>query len=412
MAKLTKRVVDATKVEGDKPKFVWDRELRGFGLRVSPGGTKAFIVQYRLDGRDQRVTLGRYGVLTVDEARGQARQLLAAVARGENPKRKRSKQQPTVREFAQQFIREHVSKRKAATQEQYKGLIHNYIEPKLGDLRVLDVGRSDIAELHQSMSDKPYAANRTLAVLSKMLTYAEMEGYRHENTNPCRLVERYEESARERYLSLKELQKLEDQLRKRQAAEPSVVLAIRLLLLTGARVSEILTLRWENIDSSRGVFCLPDSKSGGKDIPVSETALDMLKSVPEDERGEWVIPGRFEGRPLSGLRHQWERIRTDAELEGVRIHDLRHTFASIGASMGHSLPMLGGLLGHTQAATTQRYAHLYQDPLRAAADQIAERVTTAMATGGDRATKHQRPRARGQRVGTRRSRNFRAARHS
>ena len=229
--------------------------------------------------------------------------------------------------------------------------------------------------LHQDMQATPYQANRTLAVLSKMFNLAELWGMRPDGSNPCRHVKRYKERKRERFLSDTEYARLGSALRDAEVSEtPSSVAAIRLLMLTGCRLSEILTLRWDCVDLDVGRLNLRDSKSGAKIVHLGEPAIEVLRGVHRVDGNPWVIAGRRRGGHLTDLQTPWRRIRARAGLDDVRIHDLRHSFASGGLLVGEGLPMIGKLLGHTQVQTTARYAHLAADPVKAAADRISERI--------------------------------------
>jgi integrase len=244
------------------------------------------------------------------------------------------------------------------------------------------VTRADVQGLHHGMKDTPYHANRTLALLSKMMNLAERWGIRPDGTNPCRHVERYREKKRQRYLSAVELAELGQVLAKveRERVEwHSVVPALRLLIFTGARVSEILTLRWEWLDFERRCLNLPDSKTGAKVIHLNAPALKVLADLERDGENPHVIRGRLPGTYLVNLKDPWRRIRKRAKIPDVRVHDLRHPFAAVAAGAGSSLPIIGALLGHTQPQTTQRYAHLSADPLKAAAEAVGARIAAAMA---------------------------------
>jgi len=223
----------------------------------------------------------------------------------------------------------------------------------------------------------PYQANRIIAVLSKMFSFAEQRGLVPDGTNPCRRIEKYREQARDRFLTQAEIVRLGQALTQaedKQATSPHVIAAIRLLLFTGARLSEILTLRWEHVDLERAMLFLPDSKTGRKAITLNTPACDVLRSMPRLEGNPWVIAGHKHGEHLVNMQKPWRAIRKSAALEDVRIHDLRHTFASIAAASGASLPIIGKLLGHGQAATTERYAHLGADPVRMAGEQVGSRL--------------------------------------
>jgi integrase len=381
--KLTKRAVDAVRSDSSDV-FEWDGELPGFGLRVKPSGRKSYLIQYRADGRTRRVTLGPHGVLTAEQARERAARLLSGVRDGANPSEERAtaRATETVSELCDRYL-EHYARvhKKVSSIRSDESLIAKYIRPAFGKLKVPAVERADVQRLHHSMKDMPYQANRMRALMSKMMNLAERWGLRRDGSNPCRHVTKYRESGRERFLSAAELAKLGGVLREveRERVEvPSVVPAIRLLLFTGARVGEILTLRWEHVDLERRVLLLPDSKTGAKAIHLSPAAAQILAGLPR-KGNPWVIRGRDEGNPLLNLSKPWKEIRARAGVADVRIHDLRHSFASVAAATGSSLPVIGALLGHKQPQTTARYAHLAADPLQQAVDAAGARLLASMA---------------------------------
>ena len=253
--------------------------------------------------------------------------------------------------------------------------------PRLGRRPISDIKRQDIAKLHYELASKPYQANRTLAVLSKFFNWAEKHGLRPDGSNPCRHIEKYRESRRERFLSEAELARLGDALReaeKHDSATPWTIAAIRLLLFTGARLSEVLTLEWHHVDTERGLLMLRDSKTGRKAIRLNYPARQVLDSVPRLEGNPFVICGDRTGQHLVNLQKPWRRIRKAAKLDDVRIHDLRHSFASVAASDGQSLVIIGKMLGHSQPATTARYAHLADDPVQAASEVVGARIAAAI----------------------------------
>ena len=240
-----------------------------------------------------------------------------------------------------------------------------------------DIKRSDIAELHHALRKTPYQANRTLGVLSKMFTLAEMWGWRPDGSNPCLHIKRYKEEKRERFLSAEEFARLGEALDEilRDGSETrSAVVAIRLLMLAGCRLSEIQKLRWEHVDLEAGELRLPETKTGGRAAPLAPSAVRLLQALPRDEDNPWVISGRKPGSHLTDLQHPWRRIRARAELDDVRMHDLRHSFASRALALGEGLPTIGKLLGHTQVQTTAPYAHLARDTVKASAARIGENI--------------------------------------
>ncbi|WP_196805694.1 site-specific integrase [Sphingobium xenophagum] len=379
MVKITKRAVDAA-APADKEFFLWDDELKGFGLRIYPTGRKMYLAQFRAGGRLRRVNIGLHGALTPDQARTEAMKHLSEVRLGGDPAsvRDRKKASPTMKEFGQRFLDEHVAIHcKATTQAEYKRSVELFINPKLGSHRLIDVTRADIVALHASMKDKPYQANRTLGVLSVMFTIANDWEVLTDGTNPCWKVKRYKEVKRERYLTEDELARLGQVLRD-ATSEPEAVNCIRLLLLTGCRLGEIQTLKWEYVDRKAGVLRLPDSKTGAKLVPVGDSVFEVLDGIKKIDKNPYVITGYVEGRHLTDMQHPWRRIRKRARLEDVRIHDLRHSFASDALELGEDLTMIGKLLGHTQVQTTARYAHLKTAPVRTAANSVSAAIAMAL----------------------------------
>jgi len=389
---ISKRSVDARK-PGSKDSYLWDDELAGFGLKVTPADRKVYLVQYRLGGRKgrvRRVTIGVHGRVTPDQARVEAKRLLGIVAAGGDPAelKQQNTDRPTLGQLIDLFLSEHAdAKLKASSATEYRRLSKLYLPVRLKRRFVADLSRNDIARLHLAMRDKPYQANRVLALLSKFFNWCEKHGYRPDGSNPCRHIEKFKEQRRERFLSPLELARLGEALAEAEANEttsPYVIAALRLLVLTGARLSEILTLKWSYVDFDNTLLRLPDSKTGAKVIYLNAPALQILTDLPRLEGNPFVICGRREGARLINLQKPWRRIRKTAGLDDVRIHDLRHSFASVAAGSGQSLPVIGALLGHTQPGTTQRYAHLAADPLRAASDAVGGRIASSMRGKGMR----------------------------
>ncbi len=384
-AKITKSAVDRVK-PGTRDTFLWDLELRGFGLKVTPAGSRIYVLQYRCDSpRLRRYTIGRHGSpWTPEQARQEAKRLLGMIANGVDPADHRTnrKAAPSIAELAKRFLAEHVEyKTKPKTGKEYRRVLDKIILPALGRRRVAEVTRAEIQMLHHSLRDTPYQANYALRVLSTIFNWAESQGIVLDGSNPCRHVQKYRENKRERFLSESELARLGETLNKFEregGASQAVIAAIRLLTLTGARLSEILTLRWEYVDFERKVLRLPESKTGAKTIYLNAPAVELIAELPRIEGNPYVIPGQKDAARLINLGKPWRLIRTQAKLDDVRLHDLRHSFASVGAAAGLGLPVIGALLGHTQAATTQRYAHLADDPLREATDLIGQKIADAM----------------------------------
>lgn len=383
MTKLTKRVVDAAEVRpGDC--FIWDGDLPGFGLRVLPSGRKRYIVQYRAGRRSRRISLGPSTVLTCEQARSQAIAILAAVRNGDDPagKREAGRKAVTIKELAERFDTEHISLRlKPSTAKGYRRMLARVILPALGNHRVTEVTRADVARIHHDLRHIPYDANRCLEIISKMFNLAEMWGLRPDGSNPRKHIKKYPEEKRERFLSPAELKRVGEVLREMEQEGielPSSIAATRLLILTGCRLGEIMTLRWEHVDIPGKALRLPDSKTGAKVVHLGQPAIDVLENIRPLQDNPWAIVGTLPGARLSDLQPFWQRARARAGLKDVRIHDLRHTFASTAIAAGQGLPMIGKLLGHTQVQTTARYAHLAADPVKMAADQVAGNIAAAM----------------------------------
>ena len=376
MAKITKRTVDALAGQ-ERERVVWDDDLKGFGVRVHPTGRKVYIVKTRYRGRVIKMTIGPHGAVTPSYARVRAAEIITDARAGKNPAG-RSADAPTMIALGKRFLKEYVSTHcKPSTAEEYRRSVKLFIDPRVGRYRVPDIQRSDIAALHHDMRDTPYQANRTLGVLSKMFNLAELWDLRPDGSNPCRHVKRFREEKRERFLSDIEYQRLGAALKAIEAdgsETASAIAAVRLLMLTGCRLSEIQKLRWEHVDLGASELRLPDTKTGAKVVYLGDPAIAVLERIDRRDGNPWVIAGRKPGGHLTDLQHPWRRIRARAGLDDVRIHDLRHSFASGGLLVGEGLPMIGKLLGHTQVQTTARYAHLANDPVKSAANRIASRI--------------------------------------
>jgi integrase len=409
---ITKTSVDALKCEGTKDReILWDgghREaVRGFGVVAFRNGGKCYVAQYRKDGRSRRTRIGEHGRLTPEQARSEARKVLGAVEGGADPiaQRKAAREVRTFKAVADDFLALHVgTKRKARTGHEYARILSAYVLPAIGSKRIIDVRRADVARMHGKLSASPYQANRALAVVSAVWNWAARRDEVAFADNPARAIERYPERGRERYLTSEELARLGDVLRegetiglpysvdeikptakhapkadhRRVKLDPFAVAAIRLLILTGARLREVLDAQWPQLDLERGLLFLADSKTGKKPLYLSAAAQSVLASIPRIKGNPHIIAGARDGAPRVDLNKPWRAVLRAAKLQGVRIHDLRHSFASFGAGASLGLPIIGKLLGHSQAATTHRYAHLDADPLRRAVETIGNTIAAAM----------------------------------
>ena len=384
-ATISKRTVEALPV-GERETVFWDRELSGFGVRVYPTGAKVYLVQTRSRGKSRRVTVGRHGLLTAEQARRKAAELIAGIKAGQEPARagpaSPAAAGPTVAEVAERYMREHVAVRcKPKTESGYRDVLDRLLIPELGSLRLGEIGRARVEALHYRLHRTPAAANQAVVLLSRLFTMAEAWGLAPEGGNPCRFVKKYPRRSRERFLSEPEFRRLGRVLTELEAegkVSASAVAALRLLMLTGCRRNEILTLRWEDVDLEAGELRLRDAKTGDRSVALSPAARGVLEALPRLPDNPWVIPGREAGTRLSYLNSQWSVVRARAGLEDVRIHDLRHSFASRALALGESLPMIGKLLGHRQVQTTARYAHLARESVKTASARIAESLAVDM----------------------------------
>lgn len=425
-AKITKRAVDAAE-PSDRDVFIWDTETRGFGLKVTPAGRRVYLVQGRVRGRIVRYTIGEHGSpWTPDKAREKALTVLGEMASGKNPNaaKKKDREGITVSELADIYVKEGCARKKASTLAVESGLIERHIKPLLGARRVDELHRGDLERFAGMVANGRTAtnektakkrgravvrggkgtANRTMDLLSSMLTFAVHRNVRPDN--PARGVRKFSTTPRERFLSLDEIARLGEAMaqletehaaaqeraqaggklksgRKGQGdpesgANPFALAAIRLLLLTGCRRGEILSLRWEHVDFERGCLRLPDSKTGARVVPIGAAALAVLEGLPRFEANPHVFPGARGTGHLTNINKVWRKVRERAGIGDCRLHDLRHSYASVGVAGGDSLYVVGKVLGHAKARTTERYAHLADDPVKAAAEKISGQIAAAL----------------------------------
>ncbi len=400
-AKITKRTVEAaTVLDG----WIWDTELKGFGVRVSSADHKSYVLEYRPGGggrvaSKRRLTIGRHGSPWMpDKAREEAKRLLGLVADGKDPAADKTadRRSMTVADLCDLYLAEGCATKKETTLATDRGRIVRHIKPLLGRKKAKDMTRADVQRFLQDVAAGKTAADvktgkhgraiveggkgtatRTVGLLGGIFTFAVDRDIC--KTNPVQGVKRFRDRKGERFLSPREIAVLGFGLavmEDTKTISPIMASAIRLLLLTGCRKSEILSLRWSFVDVGRSYLRLPDSKTGDKIVPLGEPALNLLAELPR--LSDWVFPASTGEGHMVGLPPAWEALREWCGLDGLRLHDLRHSFASVGVAAGDSLPIIGALLGHADSATTSRYAHLSADPLKAAADRIAGAIAKAM----------------------------------
>lgn len=407
--KLTKRAVDALQSDGDERR-IWDTDIAGFGVRCRAAGGKYYFLKYRLpNGRQRWATIGRHGSpWTAETARKEARRLLGQIADGQDPVETKAIERAdlTVSQLCDLYLAQPViitnrgAAKKASSLEIDRSNIERHIKPLLGQVRLRALIRGDVEKFQQDVAagksradfkTKPRGrvivsggkgiAARSVAVLSTLLSFAVARGLRADN--PARGVRLLATRRRERFLSFAEISRIGEALSKLEAAGGNwtAIAAIRLLLLTGCRRGEIIGLRWKWVDFERRCIRFPDSKTGAKTIPLGDPAIDLLRSVPAIAGCEFAFPASRGNGHIVGLRSVWGNVRELADLRGLRIHDLRHSFASVAVSGGESLYIVGKILGHRQARTTEVYAHLAPDPVQAAADRAARKISEALRLG-------------------------------
>ena len=378
---ISRRTVAALKAEKDT--VFWDSELLGFGVRVYPTGRKVYVVQTRAGGKDgKRVTVGRHGVISAEEARRRAALIVARIKAGEEPVPEPMAvmlaKGPTVADLAAVYLDQVVAVRlKPASAKTYRGVIEKHILPALGRKAALSVDHAAVTALHHGLAETPAMANRAVEMLFRIYRAAEERELIPEGSNPCRQVAMNRQRRHERFLTDEEFRRLGrvlDEAEQSGGSMARAAMAIRLLLLTGCRKNEILSLRWDHVDLEAREMRLGDSKTGPRTVQLSPAATAVLARVPRIEGNPHVVPGTRRGSRMSGLQRPWVRIRKSAGLEDMRLHDCRHSFASRALALGESLPMIGRLLGHSQVQTTARYAHLARDSVHEAAQRVSIRI--------------------------------------
>jgi integrase len=398
--KITKRSVDSLEPATGGALIRYDDKLAGFGVRVMPSGRRFYFARYRnKHGRSRWFTIGEHGKVTAEAARKKAQRILQTVAvdgRDPSGEREAFRAAPTVSDLLDRYVKEHLEQRcRSRTIESFKGIVERNIRPELGHLKVAAVTRQDMHKLHAAKSETPRQANMVLSVCSKVFNLAEVWEMRPEGSNPCRKIERYRENHRERFLSGEELARLGATLRQaesrgllRKNGVPTLyrrvtTATIELLLFTGCRLSEVLNLKWEQVDFADGKITLLMTKSGRpQQVTMNAPARQVLRELEATKSSEWVLPSvSSTKRALSkaGIEAAWQKIRRAAQLDDVRLHDLRHTVGTYAAQSGANAFLVRDLLRHKNLAMTSRYVNRADDPVRTLSDQVGERISAAMA---------------------------------
>ena len=401
--RLSKRNIDQLQSSAARLIY-WDDELAGFGLRVEPSGNKTFFVRYRPGGGRNApkrfLTIGRYGKLTPDQARTEARKVLSAGELGLDPaaERLQKRKEMKVADLCDLYLDIGVETKKPLTVKGDRGRINAHIKPLIGMKRVSEVTVAGIERLMKDIAAGKTkadfktgtsrsrvmvrggkgAATRTIGLLGGIFTFAQRHGIRADN--PCRGVKRYPDLASERFLSPSEIGSLGEALSKSESNGASAIATniIRLLILTGARRNEIAGLQWSEVDIERSCLRLKDSKTGAKVIPLGAPAMQILSNLRPTVGSEYVFPATSGTSHFQGIKRIWQAVRKDAGFQDLRLHDLRHSFASIGLASGDTLQIIGALLGHSNSRTTSRYAHLADDPKKNAANRISGQIADAL----------------------------------
>ncbi len=376
MPKLTKRYVESITPDPNKTLFHWDSELKGFGVVVLPSGRRTYCVQYRNQQRSsKRLKLGVHGQITAEEARSLAKGHLGRIAYGDDPaqQKKEYKKSLTIKELASEYLDQYGHKKAQKSIKEDKKRLRSIILPAFGDKKVTDLTHLEIENLHNRLRKTPVQANRVLALLSRMFTLAMRWQLRE--GNPVKGIERYPEEKRRRWLREAEVNALCKVIDQYKNQETSNI--IRLLLFTGARSDEMFKATWDQFDLEKGVWTkLAHSTKQRRfeHLPLSSKVIEILRSMEKRSQTPHLFPGRNPNKPITTIKRAWHTIRKQAGIPDVHLHDLRHTHASYLVSSGLSLSIVGRLLGHTQPSTTQRYAHLADEPLRQAVELFGNTV--------------------------------------
>lgn len=378
--RISRRTVEALDVDRDT--VFWDSDLQGFGVRVHPSGSKMYVAQTRGPLGSVRVSIGRHPIVGAGEARREALRIIAQLKDGRRPPLRasgnRNRGGPTVATLAERYLSEHVEAHcKPSTVAATRRSIRNHIVPKLGHLPLRALRSRHAIDLHSDLHATPVTANMAIGALSRIVRFARNLGLGPEGGNPCRAVARYKPRKRERFLTESEYDRLGKALKDAEVnggVSAHAAAAIRLIVLTGCRCGEILSARWSDVSLERRALRLRDAKAGPRTVPLSNAAVAVLRTLPRDGGNPWVIRGRRRGKRMKDIRDPWRVVRSRAGLDDVRLHDLRHSFASRALAQGESLPMIARLLGHVRETATARYAHLDNGLVVDAAERVADSI--------------------------------------
>ncbi len=384
--KLNRRTIDRLTVERGNRVF-WDSELPGFGIRVHSTGHKVYVAQARVPGGlPKRGVIGRDAEISTRDARRKAAEMIDRIRRGLDPEPPPAPPEPTVTDLAGHYMTAHVEVNcRPGTVEQYRSLLDLHILPELGGLKLSEVNRSHASALHYGLRNKPNRANHAVGLLSRMFNLAIAWGMTPARPNPCRSVKRYKQPECERFLNEEEYARLGRVLSEAGSEGgpmASAAAAVRLLLLTGCRRTEILRLRWDDIDRAAGELRIRESKTGPRRVPLTAPVARVLAGIPRVEGNPWVIAGPRRGEPLKSINSYWYRLRERAGLDDLRLHDCRHSYASQALALGEGLPTIARLLGHNTVMTTYRYAHLAEDSEKASVARVGDSIGNDLLSAG------------------------------
>ncbi len=385
--KLSKRVIEET-APAKQDVILWDDAVRGFACKVTSAGKRVYFVYYRTQtGQQRRPTIGVHGAITVDQARTQAQAILGAVAKGEDPSGDRQVKRGvgSIGDLTKRYLKDHARlHKKPSSIKSDESIIRANILPALGSMNVASARSADIERFKARFSARPYAGNRAIALLSKMFNCAELWGLRPKGSNPCRGIVKFRELRRDRHLTEVELKQLGaalDAYKQQYSKSSAAAEVISFLALTGLRLGEAISLKWEFVDLELGVIKLSDAKAGARVSYIGTSAIRLLRRLPRS--GVHIFPNPHRDQPVSiwTVEDAWKRIRNAAGVSDVRIHDLRHLYGTVAGASGHNAFIVRDLLGHRTLAMTNRYVGQSIAPLTTAANQVSQAIEIALSPG-------------------------------